>query len=87
MKKLLTIVVVAMLSFATANAQECKGKLKSWSFVEAQGGLQFTSTDAPIDKLLTPTVGLSFGHYFFPAVGLTMHGTTMNSRPSKPRRP
>lgn len=73
MKKLLTIVVVAMLSFATANAQECKGKLKSWSFVEAQGGLQFTSTDAPIDKLLTPTVGLSFGHYFFPAVGLRLH--------------
>ncbi len=80
MKKLLTIVVVAMLSFATANAQECKGKLKSWSFVEAQGGLQFTSTDAPIDKLLTPTVGLSFGHYFFPAVGLRLHANAWQAK-------
>ena len=80
MKKLLTIVVVAMLSFATANAQECKGKLQSWSFIEAQGGLQFTSTDAPIDKLLTPTVGLSFGHYFFPAVGLRLHANVWQAK-------
>ena len=80
MKKLLTIVAVAMLSFATANAQECQGKLKSWSFVEAQGGLQFTSTDAPIDKLLTPTVGLSFGHYFFPSVGLRLHANAWQAK-------
>ncbi|MBR1468923.1 MAG: OmpA family protein [Prevotella sp.] len=74
MKKLLTIVAVAVLSFGTANAQEpAKGKLKSYTFIEAQGGVQFTSTDAKIDKLINPTVGFSVGHYFFPAVGLRLH--------------
>ncbi|MCR5131879.1 MAG: OmpA family protein [Prevotella sp.] len=80
MKKLLTIIAVAMFAFSTANAQECKGKLKSWSYIEAQGGLQFTSTDAPIDKLLTPTVGLSFGHYFFPSVGLRLHANAWQAK-------
>ena len=73
MKKLLTIIAVALLTFGTANAQNEKGKLKSYNFVEAQGGLQFTSTDAKIDKLLNPTASFSIGRYFFPAVGLRLH--------------
>ena len=74
MKKLLTIMAATLLAFGTANAQSSeKGKLKSYSFIEAQGGMQFTSTDAKIDKLLMPTAGFSIGHYFFPAVGLRLH--------------
>ena len=73
-KRLLTTALATMLLATTAMAQDCeKGKLQSYSFVEAQGGVHFTSTDAPIDKLLMPTASLSFGHYFFPSVGLRLH--------------
>ena len=73
-KRLLTTALAAILFAMPTMAQESKqGKLKSYSFVEAQGGVHFTSTDAPIDKLLMPTASLSFGHYFFPAVGLRLH--------------
>ena len=73
MKKILTIIAVAMLTVGTASAQDGKGKLKSYNFIEAQGGLQFTSTDAKIDKLLNPTASFSIGRYFFPAVGLRLN--------------
>lgn len=63
-----------LMTLSTANAQDNeKGKLKSYNFVEAQGGVQFTSTDAKIDKLLMPTAGFSIGRYFSPAVGLRLH--------------
>jgi outer membrane protein OmpA-like peptidoglycan-associated protein len=45
----------------------------SYSYVEAQGGVQLTSTNAPMDKLITPTAALSFGHYFSPVVGARLH--------------
>lgn len=66
--------VATLMTLSTANAQDNeKGKLKSYNFVEAQGGVQFTSTDAKIDKLLMPTAGFSIGRYFSPAVGLRLH--------------
>ena len=68
-KKLLTA-IVAMTMVCAASAQEV---LKSYSFVEAQGGVQLTSTNAPMDKLITPTAAFSIGHYFFPSVGLRLH--------------
>lgn len=46
---------------------------KSYSYVEAQGGLQLTSTDAPMDKLIAPTAALSLGHYFTPVIGARLH--------------
>lgn len=64
-----------MLLFGSVQAQN-DGKrypLKSYSFVEVQGGVQLTSTDAPMDKLYTPTAALSFGHYFSPVVGARLH--------------
>lgn len=74
MKKLLIFMVATLMTLSTANAQDNeKGKLKSYNFVEAQGGVQFTSTDAKIDKLLMPTAGFSIGRYFSPAVGLRLH--------------
>ncbi len=68
-KKLLTA-IVAMTMVCAASAQEV---LKSYSFVEAQVGNQLTSTNAPMDKLITPTAAFSIGHYFFPSVGLRLH--------------
>ena len=74
MKKLFIFMVAMLMTLSTANAQDNeKGKLKSYNFVEAQGGVQFTSTDAKIDKLLMPTAGFSIGRYFSPAVGLRLH--------------
>ena len=74
MKKLFIFMAATLMTLSTANAQDNeKGKLKSYNFVEAQGGVQFTSTDAKIDKLLMPTAGFSIGRYFSPAVGLRLH--------------
>jgi outer membrane protein OmpA-like peptidoglycan-associated protein len=48
--------------------------------VEAQGGLQLTSTNAPMDKLFTPTASLSFGHYFTPVVGARLNVNAWQSK-------
>jgi outer membrane protein OmpA-like peptidoglycan-associated protein len=73
-KKLILTAVMAFLSLTAVTAQEGScNKLKSYSFVEAQGGVQLTATDADMSKLLTPTVGLSLGHYFTPVVGARLH--------------
>ena len=69
-KNLILTAVMALLSFNAVTAQE---DLKSYSYVEAQGGLQMTATNADMTKLMTPTVGLSFGHYFTPVVGARLH--------------
>ena len=59
-KNLLTA-AVALLMAGAAQAQT--NTWNSYSFIEAQGGVQLTSTNAPMDKLITPTAALSFGHY------------------------
>ena len=65
---------MALLMTGAATAQdETRGALKSYSYVEAQGGVQLTATDAKMDKLITPTAALSFGHYFSPVVGARLH--------------
>ena len=69
-KKLLTA-AVALLMVGAAQAQT--REWKSYSYVEAQGGVQLTTTDAKMDKLITPTAALSFGHYFTPVVGARLH--------------
>ena len=76
MRKTILMAAFALLASSAATAQECckdGGKLKSYSFVEAQGGLQWTTTDAKIDKLLMPVGALSIGHYFSPVVGARLH--------------
>ena len=62
---LLTAAMVLTVNVATAQED-----VKSYSYVEAQGGLQLTSTNVEMTKLLTPTAALSFGHYFSPVVGV-----------------
>ena len=66
----------AMLLAGAASAQD----LKSYSYIEVQGGAQLTSTNAPMDKLITPTAALSFGHYFTPVVGARLHVNAWQSK-------
>ena len=70
----LMAVVAGLMACTTAMAQDDSGgKLKSYSYVEAQGGVQMTLTDAKMDKLITPVGALSFGHYFTHVVGARLH--------------
>ncbi len=68
--------VLLMGSSAMAQGQEWK----SFSFLEVQGGLQLTSTNAPMDKLFTPTAAFSLGHYFTPVVGARLHVNAWQSK-------
>ena len=74
------LVLTAALSLMVGASQaqervekELQSVSTSYSYVELQGGLQLTSTNAPMDKLMTPTAALSFGHYFTPVVGARLH--------------
>lgn len=69
-KRFLLTAALSLLMVGAATAQD---KLKSYSYVEAQGGVQLTTTNAPMDKLLLPTASLSFGHYFTPVIGARLH--------------
>ena len=75
-KKFLASALLLLLT-GGVNAQE----LSSYHFIEAQGGLQFTSTNAKITKLLNPTYSLSYG-YMTPTVGgrLNINGLESKSR-------
>lgn len=66
---ILAAAVLLMGGTATVQAQE---KNSFW-YVEAQGGLQLTSTNAPMDKLMVPMAALSLGRYFTPVVGARLH--------------
>lgn len=73
-KRLFMAAAALMLLSGTAQAQKDNARaLLSYSFIEAQGGIQLTSTNAKMDKLWTPTAAFSFGHYFSPVVGTRLH--------------
>lgn len=73
-KQFIIIVIAALFAVSTATAQEdTRDVLKSYSFIEAQGGFQLTATDASMSKLFTPTAALSFGHFVFPSMGYRLH--------------
>ena len=55
------------------NLKNEKGTLKSYNFIEVQGGVQLTSTDAKMTDLITPTAAFSVGRYFTPVVGARLH--------------
>ena len=78
MKRLMTLAASALLVGSAAMAQS--HEWKSYSYVEAQGGLQLTSTNAPMDKLFTPTAAFSVGHYFTPVVGARLHVNAWQSK-------
>ena len=72
-KSFIVSAAMFLLAVVTVSAQECGGKMKSYSFVEAQGGVQLTATDADMSKLITPTAAFSVGHFFTPVVGARLH--------------
>lgn len=73
-KRLLTTAALTMLFVGAVSAQDDeRGKLKSWTFIEVQGGAQLTTTQYRKDKLVTPTGAFSIGHYFTPAIGVRLH--------------
>jgi outer membrane protein OmpA-like peptidoglycan-associated protein len=76
---MLTTMALSVLVAGAVSAQK-EGMLRSYSYVEAQGGVQMTATNAPMDKLITPTAALSFGHYFTPAVGARLHVNAWQSK-------
>ena len=83
MKKTLFLAAIALLMSGAATAQDVnkkQGKIRSWHFVEAQGGLDWTTTNADIDKLLMPMGALSFGHYFTPIVGARLHVSGLQAK-------
>ena len=57
MKKVL-LAALLLLTTVVAQAEDKGDKLKSYNYVEAQGGLGWTVTNAKIDKLLMPQFGL-----------------------------
>lgn len=69
---LTTISALFAANFTTAQ-DDNRDVLKSYSYIELQGGLQQTATNAPINKLLTPTGAVSFGHYCYPGLGYRLH--------------
>ena len=77
-KRLLMAAMSVLLMSGTAAAQDAAWK--SYTYLEAQGGLQLTSTNAPMDKLFTPTASLSLGHYFTPVVGARLHVNAWQSK-------
>ena len=71
MKKIFLAAACLLMTATTVSAQG--DALKSYSYVEAQGGVQMTSTNADMTKLLTPTGAVSFGHFFTPVIGARLH--------------
>lgn len=73
-KQCFFIAICALFAVNTATAQEDKRDvLKSYSYIEAQGGLQLTATDAKMSELFTPTAAISIGHYVYPSMGFRLH--------------
>ena len=77
-KRLLLVAAAALFITGAASAQN--DEWKSYSYIEAQGGLQLTPTHADVSKLITPTAALSFGHYFTPVVGARLHVNAWQSK-------
>ena len=83
MKKTLCVAALSLLMSGAVMAQDGnkkQGKIMSWNFVEAQAGLDWTITNAKIDKLLMPMGALSFGRYFTPVVGARLHVSGLQAK-------
>lgn len=83
MKKILFLAAIGLLTSGAVQAQDCckaGGKLKSYNYLEVQGGVDWTTTNAKIDKLLMPIGAVSFGHYFTPVVGARLHVSGLQAK-------
>lgn len=83
MKKFLFVAVATLLTSNVVMAQEDSKKgpqLKSYNYFELQGGVDWTTTNAKIDKLLMPIGAFSFGHYFTPEIGARLHVSGLQAK-------
>ena len=53
--------------------EDTRDQLKSYSYVEAQGGIQWTAPYGKWADLITPTAAVSVGHFFNPTIGARLH--------------
>lgn len=77
MATMLTLTVAVKSIYAQEDKREA---LKSYSFVEAQGGVSGTVSNAKFTKLLMPQGALSFGHFFSPDMGVRLHVSGLQAK-------
>lgn len=80
MKKVFFMAALALLGSGAAMAQENVSKLQSYNFIELQGGVEWTTTDAKIDKLIMPIGAVSIGRFFTPVVGARLHASGIQAK-------
>ena len=76
-KRLIGALALICLFAGNVTAQEQEytyeqGELKSYTFIEVQGGVQHPLGDVDFFDGLTPAVGLNIGHYFSPEAGFRL---------------
>jgi outer membrane protein OmpA-like peptidoglycan-associated protein len=80
MKKAFFLAALSLLVSSTATAQEKVSRLQSYNYIEVQGGVEWTATDAKIDKLLSPIGAVSIGRFFTPVVGARLHVSGLEAK-------
>ena len=80
MKKVFFLAAFSLLASGAVMAQENVSRLKSYNYVEVQGGVEWTATDAKIDKLLSPIGAVSLGRFFTPVVGARLHVSGLEAK-------
>ena len=80
MKKLFFLAAFTLLASSAVTAQEKVSRLQSYNYVEVQGGVEWTATDAKIDKLLSPIGAFSVGRFFTPVVGARLHVSGLEAK-------
>jgi outer membrane protein OmpA-like peptidoglycan-associated protein len=84
-KSIFLTATMALFVMSEVTAQEdTRDQLKSYSFAEAQGGIQWTSLDGKWSKLITPTAALSVGHFFTPVIGARVHVNAWEAKSALP---
>ena len=78
MKPKIIVTTLLMTLVLNAIAQEEK-QLKSYQFIEIQGGAQVTATNDDMSKLFSPKVALSYG-FMTPSSGLRLHVSGWQSK-------
>jgi len=74
------VAALTLLGSGAAMAQEKVSRLQSYNYIELQGGVEWTTTDAKIDKLIMPIGAVSIGRFFTPVVGARLHVSGLQAK-------
>ena len=80
MKNVFLVAALTLLGSGAAMAQEKVSRLQSYNYIELQGGVEWTTTDAKIDKLIMPIGAVSIGRFFTPVVGARLHVSGLQAK-------